>query len=239
MKLIMKNPDRSPTTSDVHNRVEELYEQKEYLAAYSQHTDIRVALDPHQAVGGMWEEIGKLQFDFLVNDGLLPTDKLLDIGCGTLRGGRHFIKYLRAENYAGIDISFDAIEYGKRLVREEGLSEKRPRLIVSKKRDLRFEEFSGETFDYLLAQSVFTHLMPDHIEECFQHIGSIMNTKSRFFFTFNEALAFMQVGLKDFKYPVSFFEALAERYRFKLTDYSDEYSHPRGQKMAGISKVWN
>ena len=237
MQLIRKNIHRSPSTSDVLNRVEGLYRQKGYLAAYSEHTDLRVALNPHEAVGGLWEEIGKLQFNFLINHGLLPTHKFLDIGCGTLRGGRHFIKYLGAKNYAGLDISRKAVEYGKALVREEGLADKQPRLLISKNRDLTFKEFSGETFDYLLAQSVFTHLMPQHIEECFQNIGGIMGAQSTFFFTFHEGPAFLQLGLKDFSYPLSFFESLAEKYRFRLADYSAEYDHPRDQKMVGLSKL--
>jgi len=81
------------------DRIRALYDQKDYLEAYSRHTDIRVERDPHSAVGGMWEQIGQLQFDFLVNHGLEPNHKLLDIGCGTLRGGRHFITYLVPGNY--------------------------------------------------------------------------------------------------------------------------------------------
>jgi hypothetical protein len=101
LQLIRKDADRPLSTSDVDKRIEQLYKQKKYLAAYSEHTNIRVELNPHLAVGGMWEEIGKLQLDFLVNQGLRPTHKFLDIGCGTLRGGRHFIRYLDAGNYAG------------------------------------------------------------------------------------------------------------------------------------------
>lgn len=223
--------------SKCDKRIERLYKREGYLDAYSEHTNIRVERDPHVAVGGMWEEIGKLQFDFLVNNGLQPHHRLLDIGCGTLRGGRHFIKYLNAGNYSGIDISPEAIEYGKQLVEQEGLSEKQPRLLVSRNKDLRFQEFDGEVFDYLLAQSVFTHLKPEHIEECFQYIGRIMNQDSIFFFTFSaEALEFKQTGLKGFRYPFSFFQSLADEYRFNLKDRSRDYEHPRGQHMAMLSK---
>jgi len=236
LQLIRKNAVRPLSTSDVKKRIKELYKQKEYLKAYSEHTNIRVALDPHLAVGGMWEEIGRLQADFLISKGLLPTHKFLDIGCGTLRGGRHFIKYLDTGNYAGVDISVKAVKYGKNLVREEALGAKQPRLLIDKNGDFKFTEFSGEIFDYLIAQSVFTHLMPQHIEGCFQHIGSIMGIDSKFFFTFNEGAAFTQLGLKDFSYPFSFFESLAKTYGFELADYSVEYRHPRGQRMAQISK---
>jgi len=218
-------------------RLEQLYKGEDFLDAYREHTDTRVECDPHAAVGGMWEEIGRLQFEFLVNNGLRPDQRLLDIGCGTLRGGRHFIKYMNAGNYSGIDISPKAIEYGKHLVAQEGLSEKQPRLQVSRNKDLRFEEFDGEVFDYLLAQSVFTHLKPEHIEECFEHIGRIMKQDSIFFFTFNrEDREFKQIGLKDFGYPFAFFQRLADEHGFDVRDRSADYSHPRGQHMAMLSK---
>jgi cyclopropane fatty-acyl-phospholipid synthase-like methyltransferase len=231
-----RNAERQLTGSNASERIEPLYKQKQYLDAYSEHTNIRVTKDPHQAVGGMWEEIGKLQLDFLVAQGLLPAHKFLDIGCGTLRGGRHLIRYLDAANYTGMDISRKAIEYGKGLIRTEGLSAKRPMLHLSKNKDLKFEELKGKAFDYLLAQSVFTHLMPEHIEECFQHVGTIMATGCRFFFTFIQALEFMQGGVKDFMYTASFFDSLAEKYGFNLVDFSIEYGHPRGQKMVRITK---
>ncbi|HEY7982454.1 MAG TPA: hypothetical protein VID19_13355, partial [Candidatus Eremiobacteraceae bacterium] len=42
-----------------------------------------VKLLGHRAyVGGIWEEIGKLQFDFLVAHGLRPEHHLVDVGCG-------------------------------------------------------------------------------------------------------------------------------------------------------------
>jgi hypothetical protein len=40
-----------------------------------------------ELIGGMWETIGRLQFDFMVAQGLIPSSTLLDIGCGALRGG--------------------------------------------------------------------------------------------------------------------------------------------------------
>ena len=58
-----------------------------------------------QVVGGMWDEIGTLQFEFLQGRGLQPDDLLLDVGCGSLRGGVRFVEYLNPSRYFGIDIS--------------------------------------------------------------------------------------------------------------------------------------
>lgn len=68
-------------------------------------------------------------------------------------------------------------------------------------------------------------------------VGERIDAGSRFFFTFNEASEFMQAGVKDFMYPASFFDSLAEKYRFKLANCSIEYGHPRGQKMVRLSKL--
>ena len=216
--------------------IENLYKSKPYIEAYCEHTNLRVAKDPHSAVGGMWDGIGKLQFDFMTANGLTPDSTLLDVGCGTLRGGRLFIRYLNPNRYNGIDISPAAIEYAKTLIRHERLVERHPRLLVSYNRDLRFREFADESFDFILAQSVFTHLQQEHIEECFKHIGNIMTPTSSFFFTYNEAGRLEQRTVKDFSQPFSFFVALAAKHGFLLEDLSHNYDHPRGQKMLKLTR---
>lgn len=212
-------------------RIQELYGRRDYLEAYSRHTDLRVEKNPERAVGGDWERLGWLQFEFLKNAGLKPTHALLDIGCGTLRGGRHFIRYLDAGNYYGMDISRGAIRFAAELVSAEGLTHKRPTLLVNENADLKFGEFANTRFDFILAQSVFTHLGDDSIEECFSHIGSVMHRDSRFYFTFSPSEKPRRVGFKDFSYPFSFFEKVAGKNGFALRDCAEGYPHPKGQIM--------
>lgn len=91
-------------------------------------------------VGGMWEEIGKLQFDFLVKQGLKPSHCFLDIGCGSFRGGIHFINYLDAGNYLGIDKEKALIDLG--IEKELGntvYEKKKPEVVVSD--NFTFERF--------------------------------------------------------------------------------------------------
>ena len=208
-----------------------------YLAAYRNFTDAQVEIDPHKAVGGAWEEFGQLQFDFLVGKGLLARHRLLDVGCGTLRAGRHFIRYLDAGHYSGIDISPKALEFATGLVQEEGLSDKEPQLILSTG-SLEFGELTGRLFDYVLAQSVFTHLPAESIDECLAHVGQVMSEGARFYFTYNEApeLVAKPFGM-DFRYPLSFFETMADTHGFRLVDCSAEYAHPRGQRMLEVSRA--
>lgn len=53
---------------------------------------------------------------------------MLNLGCGTLRGGCNYIKFLNTGNYYiySIDISPKAIAYGKNLIQQEWLAEKTP-----------------------------------------------------------------------------------------------------------------
>ncbi len=208
-----------------------MFRKLDYLDAYATRTDLVVSIDPELAIGGLWDEMGQRQFEFLKQHGMEPHHKMLDIGCGTLRGGIHCIEYLESGHYFGMDISRNAISYGKNLVESKGLNEKRPSLSVSAKKDLKFAQYAGQSFDYILAQSVFSHLRPEDISECFEHIGNIMTEKAKFFFTFHPGTSFRQRGEINFEYPHSFFEGLAQKYRFELEDVSDAYKHPRDQRM--------
>lgn len=192
---------------------------------------MRVEEDPARAVGGDWQGIGRLQFDFIKSAGLEPHQTLLDIGCGTLRGGRHFVRYLDEGNYYGMDISPGAIDFARKLIVAENLEEKRPHLIVNENADLKFGDFADIRFDFILAQSVFTHLDETSIEECFSHIGSVMHQDSRFYFTFSPSEKPRRMGFKDFCYPFSFFEKIAGKNGFALRDCAAGYPHPKGQIM--------
>ena len=63
-------------------------------------------------VGGRWEELGRLQFRYLCSQGLLPHHRLMDIGCGSLRGGVHFAHYLDPGGYYGVDRNASLLKAG-------------------------------------------------------------------------------------------------------------------------------
>jgi len=89
-------------------------------------SDIEILSGKHRKfVGSFWKEIGNLQFEFLCAQGLRKKDKLLDIGCGALRGGIHFIKYLEEGNYTGIDANESLIRAGELEIQKAGLLAKK------------------------------------------------------------------------------------------------------------------
>jgi len=217
-------------------REPDFYEGKNYLDAYIANTNWRVARNPQEAIGGMWDEIGSLQFDFLRRQGLAPHHRMLDLGCGTLRGGRHFIPFLDASNYWGIDIAPACIDAARDLVAAEGLQEKNPTLILNESKNLKFLEFGETKFDYILAQSVFTHLPNYMVRECFEHIGKVMRDEAKFFFTYWRRERSEQIGVKNFGYPWIHFLKLAGECGFTAHELSNAYPHPRNQKMGCINK---
>jgi hypothetical protein len=69
-------------------------------------TDEEIAAGVHrERVGRAREYTGKLQQDFLIAQGLRPTSKLLDVGCGALRAGIVLARYLQPGAYYGIDVN--------------------------------------------------------------------------------------------------------------------------------------
>jgi SAM-dependent methyltransferase len=147
-------------------------------------TDEQIAAGRHrEVVGGAWDEIGRLQLDYLVDSGLAPSANLLDVGCGALRGGVHLAGYLEPGHYYGIDVNESLLRAA--LVKElpeAGLADRVPpeNLRVT----ARFECDFGVAFDTALAVSVFTHLPLNHIRLCLFQVAAVMAPGGRFLATY-------------------------------------------------------
>jgi len=109
--------------------------------------------------------LGALQFSVVVKEGLREHHKLLDIGCGPLRGGKFFINYLSKGNYCGVEPNRKIVE--EAIVEELGKD-------INEKKNPAFIYFDAphvygnfyEKFDYILAHSVFTHMPIEQIDRC-------------------------------------------------------------------------
>lgn len=206
--------------------------------------DIR-AQAHREMVGGLWDEMGLLQLEFLKNQGLQPGEALLDVGCGALRGGIHFIRFLETGRYYGLDINASLIKAGELELKQAGLADKEPHLLVTDKFEAR--RF-GRRFKYALAQSVFTHLPMNHIIRCLVETGRVLETDGRFFATFFEAPVsahlveitrpgnFITHYDKDaFHYSMDEFKWMARAASLNVALIGD-WQHPRDQKMLSFSR---
>jgi ubiquinone/menaquinone biosynthesis C-methylase UbiE len=135
-------------------------------------------------VGAMWDELGEIQFQFMLAQGLKPEHKLLDIGCGSLRGEVRFVEYLSPGNYYGLDINASLIKAGWIEIDRLDARDKHPNLLLNDQ--FQFSEFDAQ-FDYALAFSVFTHLFNNQIQRCLVELKKALKPGGQFFATFFEA----------------------------------------------------
>ncbi|UYM07427.1 class I SAM-dependent methyltransferase [Solicola gregarius] len=203
-----------------------------------------IAGEQHRTyVGGRWDEIGELQRDFLIAQGLQPADTLLDVGCGSLRGGVHFVDYLEAGNYYGIDINANVIAAG---YDSELTDEQRDRLPVENLQATdRFDGDFGVQFDMAIAQSVFTHVSLNNIRLCMYRVSKVLKPGGRFYATFYERPPGFPVDghnrsqfternaywyyRRDLRWVSRF-----GRWEFR---YIGKWGHPRGQRMIELTRV--
>jgi len=105
---------------------------------------------------GQFDEHRRFQIALLKERGLVPTNRLLEIGCGPLTGGIPIIDYLESGNYVGVDVRNSVLDMSWKEVGKAGLSAKTPRLICSS--SFGSKELGDQTFDFVLSFSVLYHL---------------------------------------------------------------------------------
>tara|TARA_R110000737_G_scaffold332699_1_gene349764 strand:- start:9201 stop:9872 length:672 start_codon:yes stop_codon:yes gene_type:complete len=192
-------------------------------------------------VGGNWEAIGKLQFQFLLKQGLKPDDRLLDIGCGCLRGGLHFINFLQNKNYFGLDYNDSLITAGRLELEKADLIDKQPLLLVSKNFELNKFECK---FKFMISVSLFTHLPINMILRCLVNVKSQLTNEGSYYSSFFEVANDLELSEykhdtggfvthfdKDpYHYSYNEMKAIAEKVGLKV-DYLGDWGHPFSQKM--------
>lgn len=110
----------------------------------------------------VYEPIGRHVFIKLIESGLLPECKVLDIGCGGLRCGFWLIHFLAPNCYFGIEPNEQMLQAGLERLFDGGLlSEKNPRFDHNNQFD--FSVF-GERFDFVMARSIWSHASLRQIE---------------------------------------------------------------------------
>jgi SAM-dependent methyltransferase len=212
----------------------------------------RLVIEGHHrdVVGGLWEEVGRLQFEHLVAHGLTRSSALVDVGCGCLRGGIHFVSYLDENLYFGIDSNASLLDAGYDIeLKSVGLDKKLPRGNLVCDEEFKFDAFATP-FDFAIAQSLFTHLPANQIRLCLTRLAAKMKRGGKFFATF-----FLVAEEHPFGEPstrkggVTSFDA-KDPYHYRFSDVAQlceglpwqpsligDWGHPRDQCMIEFLRV--
>lgn len=114
-----------------------------------------------------FENAGRQQLILLLTCGLEPRSKVVDLGCGVLRGGYWLIHFLDPDGYCGIEPHDGRLAAGRSSIIEPDLEPtKRPRFDNNANFDT---SVFGVKFDYFLAYSIWTHASKPQIEKMLDH----------------------------------------------------------------------
>ncbi|KAG4176618.1 hypothetical protein ERO13_A11G257000v2 [Gossypium hirsutum] len=116
----------------------------------------------HSNYGEPWAG-GRDVFEFLAESSRLTANsRVLEIGCGTLRVGLHFIRYLKPEHFHCLERDELSLMAAFRYeLPSQGLLHKRP--LIVRGEDMDFAKFGSDVmYDLIYASAVFLH-MPDKL----------------------------------------------------------------------------
>lgn len=174
-----------------------------------------------------YDLVAAMTFNLLTTLGLRQHHRLLDIGCGSLRIGRLLIPYLNVGNYAGIEPEEWLMKEG--VQREVGLDQvriKQPQLL---KGDSVSVLPSGSTFDFAIAQSVFSHCGKDLIGGWLRGTSDVLESNGALIATFVQGEAdFAGTGWaypKVVRYTANTVREMASEagFRFHVLDWRHQF----------------
>ena len=209
--------------------------------AHGQHREI---------IGGLWEELGGLQRQFLQKQGLLPHHSFIDIGAGSFRAGVKLIPYLDVGNYYGIDVQGALLQagYAKEIL-PAGLAIRFPRTNFAVTSSFDLSSF-GRTFDYGIAQSVFTHMPLQRLHDCLVAVAPYFRVSGQLFVTVflgseaNPAKPAVQIpgvishpDQDPYHTTVAFLHAMSGKLSEWRMDILGDWDHPRNQQMISFTRV--
>jgi ubiquinone/menaquinone biosynthesis C-methylase UbiE len=185
---------------------------------------------------------------------LKPYEKILDVGCGIGEKTVPLTKYLNENSiYEGLDIVKTGIDWCRKRI-----SSKYPNFhfelidVYNKHYNVKGKykaseykfPFQNESFDFVILASVFTHMLPEDMENYFSEVVRVLKKGGRCLITFfllnkqSSKLIETKKSTMDFRYPLgkhrlmnqnileaaicydeSFVLSLYEKYRLRKTVY--------------------
>lgn len=138
---------------------------KTYGDLYAEHVDRNLGRGSmHRTVGPNVSDrsvrAGRRIFEEFRSFGIEPQHVLVDYGCGSLRIGEHFVRYLEAGNFVGLELSAQALVSGREMLGAE-FETKRPTLALIDENSLAAT--AARRPRWIICNAVVNHMSPaDH-----------------------------------------------------------------------------
>lgn len=133
-------------------------------------------------VGGRWDETGRIVLPVLLEFGLTPEDRFLDIGAGPLRIGRHVAAMLGAGQYWATDASGALMRRGWEVELDQATQVRLPPSQLVEDADFAFPNIPQD-ITFALAFAVFTHLPHADLRRALLSVHARFPQLRRFLFT--------------------------------------------------------
>ena len=186
----------------------------------------------HAAVGPahQWQMKRRFQIDFLKKHGLESHHRLIDIGCGTLRGGIPLINTGGKGGDSGVEAPADVLELGRDELRAGGLDYKEPKLVHGT--GLSSLDLKAKA-EYLWAFAVLNHMDDDALNGCLSFVSRHLAPGGSFYGNVNigDSEAGNWQGFPVVRRPMRWYEHTAERFGLMPTDIGSllEFGHNDGR----------
>ena len=129
----------------------------------------------------LYDLIGGMQFQLLMELGLREYSRFLDVGCGSLRLGRLAMMYLLPDRYYGIEPNRDILDqgcqmhFGATLDKSELIKIKRPTFAHNTEFDF---SITNGSVDFVFAQSIASHTGPAMTHDLLKSIASVCSDET-------------------------------------------------------------
>ena len=173
-------------------------------------------LEQMMGFSGQYKAHRAMQMQLLLQQGVRPDCRVLEIGCGPLTLGIPLITYLTPGGYTGIDVRPAVVSEAKSLIVKQGLTEKLPRVLVST--SFGEQELTEENFDAIVAFSVLYHLEDDMVTRLLLQVGRRLASNAAFYANVNtEHSPSRWLEFPFVQRPLSFYSALARASQLEMT----------------------
>jgi SAM-dependent methyltransferase len=229
----------------VHDRVAEgdaliwkaIEQRAEEISVYYPEADVQSRMMMFSTVlflGGnadMFVQMGKFQVQTLLEHGLEPHHKVLDVGCGCFRAGYFLISFLNDNNYYGIEPYKLRVDFGLNHVLGDEERAKNP--TIGLHTDFSFSTFDTQ-FDFVLARSVWTHASRNQILVMMDEFKSTTTPEGVFL------TSYVPADSQENSYKESEWLGRSEQseqggYAFHSLDWITEVSAKRGLRVEALT----